>query len=42
VFFRLQDGKIAEMWVTWDNVAILKQLGLFPSPAPDTAVEEQP
>ena len=29
-FHRLKDGKITETWVTWDNVAILKQLGLFP------------
>jgi len=34
-FHRLKDGKIVETWVTWDNVAILKQLGLFPPPAPD-------
>ena len=32
-FHRLKDGKIVETWVTWDNVAILKQLGLFPPPA---------
>ena len=31
---RLEKGKIVETWVTWDNVAILKQLGVFPpSPA---------
>ena len=29
--FRLEDGKIAELWVEWDNVAILTQLGHFPS-----------
>ena len=34
-FHRLKDGKIVETWVTWDNVAILEQLGLFPPPAPD-------
>jgi steroid delta-isomerase-like uncharacterized protein len=33
-FFRLEEGKIKESWVTWDNVAGLTQLGLFPSPAP--------
>ena len=37
-FHRLKDGKIVETWVTWDNVAILKQLGLFPPPA----TQEQP
>jgi steroid delta-isomerase-like uncharacterized protein len=31
-FHRLKDGKIVETWVTWDNVAILEQLGLFPPP----------
>jgi predicted ester cyclase len=30
---RMENGKIAEMWVEWDNVAILTQLGLFPPPA---------
>jgi steroid delta-isomerase-like uncharacterized protein len=30
---RLEDGKVAETWVSWDNVAMLSQLGLFP-PAP--------
>jgi steroid delta-isomerase-like uncharacterized protein len=28
--FRIQEGKIAEMWIEWDNVAFLSQLGLFP------------
>jgi steroid delta-isomerase-like uncharacterized protein len=30
---RMEEGKIAEIWVEWDNVAILKQLGYFPTPA---------
>jgi steroid delta-isomerase-like uncharacterized protein len=34
-FFRLEQGKIKESWVTWDNVAGLTQLGLFPPPAQD-------
>ncbi len=33
--FRLEDGKIAEMWVTWDNLSALMQLGHFPPPNQD-------
>ena len=25
--FRMEAGKIAEWWVTWDNIAILRALG---------------
>lgn len=32
-FHRLEEGKIVETWVTWDNLIILNQLGLFPPPA---------
>ncbi len=32
--FRIEDGRIAELWVEWDNVAILTQLGMFPPPQP--------
>ena len=39
-FHRLKDGKIIETWVTWDNVAILKQLGLFPPQASDQDLEK--
>ena len=28
---RLENGKVVETWVTWDNITILKQLGHFPS-----------
>jgi len=31
-FHRIENGKIAETWVTWDNLAGLTQLGLFPPP----------
>jgi steroid delta-isomerase-like uncharacterized protein len=31
-FHRLENGKIVETWVTWDNLAVLSQLGLFPPP----------
>jgi len=33
-FFRIEERRIAELWVEWDNVAMLSQLGLFPLPAP--------
>ena len=29
---RIENGKAAEMWVTWDNLAALAQLGYFPPP----------
>jgi predicted ester cyclase len=29
---RFENGKVAEMWVTWDNVTALIQLGHFPLP----------
>ncbi|MGD8396391.1 MAG: ester cyclase [Candidatus Eiseniibacteriota bacterium] len=29
---RLEEGKIVETWVSWDNVAFLSQLGLMPPP----------
>lgn len=32
-FFRIESGKIAELWVEWDNVDMLTQLGLFPPAA---------
>ena len=32
VIHRIEDGKIAETWVSWDNVAMLTQLGFFPPP----------
>lgn len=31
-FHRLENGKIVETWVTWDNLSILSQLDLFPPP----------
>jgi steroid delta-isomerase-like uncharacterized protein len=31
--FRIVNGQISELWVEWDNLAILTQLGLFPPPA---------
>jgi len=35
--FRIESGQIVELWVEWDNVAMLTQLGLFPPPAPETS-----
>jgi predicted ester cyclase len=35
---RLADGKVSEMWVEWDNVFMLTQLGHFP-PAADEQSE---
>ncbi|UCG62336.1 MAG: ester cyclase [Candidatus Zixiibacteriota bacterium] len=32
--FRVENDKIVESWVTWDNLAVMKQLGLMP-PAPE-------
>ena len=29
--FRVADGKLAEFWITWDNVTVLSQLGVMPS-----------
>ncbi len=28
--FRIRDGRIAEMWLVWDNVTVLSQLGHLP------------
>ena len=29
--FRIEGGKIAELWVTWDNMTILRALGHLPN-----------
>ncbi len=34
-YHRFEDGKIVETWVTWDNLATLQQLGLFPPAQPE-------
>ena len=36
VIHRIEDGKIAETWVSWDNVAMLTQLGFFPPSGTET------
>jgi steroid delta-isomerase-like uncharacterized protein len=35
---RMENGKIAETWITWDNITILSQLGHFAPAAP--AIED--
>jgi len=35
--FRIASGRIAELWVEWDNLNMLSQLGLFPPPAPGSS-----
>ena len=34
--FRIEAGQIVELWVEWDNLTMLMQLGLFPLPPPST------
>jgi predicted ester cyclase len=29
--FQVADGKLSELWITWDNMTILSQLGLLPA-----------
>jgi steroid delta-isomerase-like uncharacterized protein len=36
LMFRIEFGRIAELWVEWDNIAMLSQLGLFPPPTPSS------
>ncbi len=31
--FRIKEGKLAELWLTWDNLAALGQLGHLPPPS---------
>ena len=33
--FRIEAGKIAELWITWDNLAVFSQLGINPMGTPD-------
>ncbi len=30
-YHRFENGKIVETWITWDNMAMMQQLGLLPS-----------
>jgi len=36
-FLRIADGKIAEMWVEWDNLSALTRLGHLPPPSAQAA-----
>lgn len=31
-YLRVESGRIAELWLTWDNMTILGQLGFLPAP----------
>jgi predicted ester cyclase len=33
VLMHIQDGRIAELWHLEDDLAVLRQLGIIPSPA---------
>jgi len=35
IIHRFENGKVAETWISWDNVAFLTQIGVFP-PSPKT------
>lgn len=39
--FRIESGQIAELWVEWDNIAMLTQLGLFPPSPPSSESTEE-
>ena len=32
--FHVQDGKIVEMWIEYDNLAVLQQMGAIPEAQP--------
>lgn len=36
IFHRIEDGKIAETWIGWDNLAAMQQLELIPPHSPDS------
>ena len=36
IFHRIEDGKIAETWIGWDNLAAMAQLGVLPPATPDS------
>lgn len=32
--FRIEDGRVAELWIEWDNLAMMRQLGVIPAAGP--------
>lgn len=36
IFHRIENGKIAETWIGWDNLAAMAQLGVLPPATPDS------
>jgi|RhiMetdeSRZDD1v2_1073273.scaffolds.fasta_scaffold424470_1 predicted ester cyclase len=34
IMFRIADGKIVELWATWDRLSVLEQLGALLEPTP--------
>ena len=32
VWYRIEDGKLAEGWINRDDVGLMRQLGVIPSP----------
>jgi predicted ester cyclase len=36
---RIEDGKVAEIWVEWDNLYALAQLGLLEPPTENQATK---
>jgi predicted ester cyclase len=40
-YHRIENGKIAETWVTWDNLALMNQLGLLPPQGEEPAAPEE-
>lgn len=41
IFQRIEDGRIAETWIGWDNLAMLDQLGIMP-PAGEAEGDPEP
>lgn len=32
IIHRIENGRVAETWIGWDNLSVLMQLGVFPPP----------